>query len=234
MYAWRNVIKPPLSEYASLIADGNKGFAFSRWGDGEWISLLGGIGPANCDGHRYFPDMGRELAGVLAANPPYITAMQHLALHRMRPRIANFLRRHGLESRPWHDADVFHRAAIDGKLSPLLDALRLRRGVVVGPAHMKDTVPALLGWNRYVPVPATDCYLQLDTITAAVLDECRACIKQHGEAVVSLSCSMPAELVLDRVWRAIGGSNVYVIDFGSLWDPYCGVCSRSYMRQRRA
>ena len=31
-------------------------YSFSRWGDGEWLCLLGAKG-MNCDKHQYFPEL---------------------------------------------------------------------------------------------------------------------------------------------------------------------------------
>jgi len=57
----------PLSYFTDKLNDGEP-FTFSRWGDGEWRSVLYCKGQ-NCDGHQFFPLMRRELRNVLRAKP---------------------------------------------------------------------------------------------------------------------------------------------------------------------
>jgi hypothetical protein len=92
-------------------------FAFSRWGDGEWKSVLGQHKPGkhNCDGHRFFPPMGKELGQVLRSKPEYLLGLQSLALKLLRPEINKFLQQHGLQELTWYDADVFHDASIKAR-----------------------------------------------------------------------------------------------------------------------
>ena len=50
--------------------------------------------------------------------------------------------------------------------------------------------------------------------------------------LISLSASMPAEILCDKLYDRIGKQHT-IIDFGSLWDPLVGVNSRSYMKNKK-
>jgi len=54
----------------------------------------------------------------------------------------------------------------------------------------------------------------------------------NNPVLISLSASMPAEILLDWLYRDYGKKHT-IIDFGSLWDQLVGVKSRSYMRNKK-
>lgn len=197
-------------------------FTFSRWGDGEWRSVLGIGTGANCDGHRYFATMGQELGAVLERRPKYLLGMQQLALKIYGGKISTWLTQHKLLGLQWQDADVFHKASIHGQLDQLLTALKRRKLLLVGPAHLKK---AKLGHWRHVDVPPRDAYLVRDRI----LKDVSALAENETSLVISLSAGMPAELLLDALYERFGDRHT-LVDFGSLWDPLSGVKSRSYMK----
>jgi hypothetical protein len=184
-------------------------FAFSRWGDGEWKSVLGQHKPGkhNCDGHRFFPPMGKSLA-----------------LKLLRPEINKFLQQHGLQELTWYDADVFHDASIKGKLEQVLAPLQERTVIVVGPDHLKRLKPVHIPYAQFIDVPPRNAYLSKTRIVRDI----RAALEKHRHALISLSAGMPTELIIDELWPLARQHGHTLIDFGSLWDPLAGVQSRSY------
>jgi hypothetical protein len=55
---------------------------------------------------------------------------------------------------------------------------------------------------------------------------------QQDPLLISLSASMPAELLCDALFKRFGNKHT-IIDFGSVWDPLVGRLSRSYMRAKK-
>lgn len=207
-------------------------FAFSKWGDGEWRSVLGVTTGANCDGHQYFAQMGQELRAVLQAftqQPQYDLAMQPLSIQLFQQRIERFLADNQLQHLRWHDADLFHWAISHpgqyDSFRRFLDALRHRQLVVVGPPHLQEPLKELLSYREFVQVPLRDAYIYLNDIVKRILAAIARCTEPP---LVSVSCGMPAEILIHRIWDR--ASLFSMIDMGSVWDPYCGVKSRSYMR----
>lgn len=221
------IVDTPIEWYIDLIRTGTP-FAFSRWGDGEWSAVLELDDGANCDGHRYFPEMGAELRAILRRRPPYLMTIQSLAVRLHGDRIAEFLRDAGLHDLVWHDSDVFHRAATTTMFHELIHALRQRAVVIVGPGFLRSPLRSLVGYRSFVEVPERDCYL----VTKNTIRETVEVLLNVSEpSVVCLSCSMAAEIVLDQLHQVRGDQDT-IIDLGSIWDPYAGVLSRSYMRER--
>lgn len=199
-------------------------FTFARWGDGEWRAVLGTTRGANCDRHPFFPEMGDELRQVLRDQPDYLMGMQPLAARMFEDKIRRWLDNNKLVF-DWVDGDVLHRAAGNGRLGKFIHALQGRRVVMVGPDHLKR-INRLVPYDCFVDVPPRNAYLAKEKIVRGI----RSAVEAADEpAVVSVSASMPAEIILHELYRPLGRRHT-LFDAGSLWDQYVGVKSRKYMR----
>lgn len=214
----------PLSEIVSLIAS-REPFSFSRWGDGEWTALLGlDPGGENCDGHPYYPELGLELRRVLRRRPRYRLGMQPLSmrLKHLKRAVPRWLNRVGAGDLVWHNADVFHQALIKDEIWPLIQILKTREIILVGPAHIRP-IGRWFPVKHFVEVPSKTAFLKLEDTVEAVKS-----LAQSDE-LISVSMGPPAKIAVDQLSRAL--PRCTSIDFGSVWDPFCGVKSRTYMRR---
>src|SRR5690242_11094716 len=102
----------------------NEPFTFTRWGDGEWSSVLA-LEPdtrVNTDGHNYFQDMGIALSEILINRPEYYLGMQRFAREERFPKqIGEFLDANKLNDLNWINADIWHHASIKGYFEKFLD-----------------------------------------------------------------------------------------------------------------
>lgn len=219
-----NIEPTELSEFIDNIRN-HKPFSFSRWGDGEWNSVLGRKTGQNCDGHMYYPQMGDDLKQVLINRPTYRLGMQPFAVRQFGDRITEWLIRYGLENLPWCNADVFHRASIQKTLTSVIVELQRTKLIVVGPDNLKRLKP-ILPYKKFVDVPPRNAYLSMERIMRDVLS---AVDGLHEHATVSISAGMPAKLLINELHTRLKGQHT-LIDFGSVWDPFVGVTSRKYMR----
>jgi len=222
--------KLKLSTALRKIKCGEDPFTFSRWGDGEWRAVLrqNKKGGQNCDGHKFFPKMGVDLADVLIGRPKYMLGMQNFSMRVYGKSIQRFLERNNLTDLRWYTSDVFHHGAIYDGMQDILDAVNTRKVLIVGPPHMKKLRKNGLKYWEFVEVPPKNNYLVLDETYRAIM------AKVEGEKeplLISLSASMPAEILADRLHARIGKQHT-IIDFGSLWDPLVGVQSRTYMKNK--
>lgn len=216
-------------DYAAVVESIRRGdrVVFSRWGDGEWSSLLGKVHGVNCDGVRYTRRLAESLSLVLEGRPPYTLALQGLARRQFGPELEAWLGERGLGSLAWADADIFYRASRRTHLRELFDALHTRRTVVVGPTHLRQ-LAARFPVCAFVEVPTQTAFEDRERI----IQETHAAMVTHKPDLVSLSAGPAAKVILDRLVREEekrGTPGPSIIDFGSVWDPYCGVLSRKYM-----
>jgi hypothetical protein len=183
-------------------------YSFSRWGDGEWLCLLGAKG-MNCDKHQYFPELREALRRVLESSPKYILGLQNHAKKSMGNAIDDTTSLFNLE---WVASDIFHNASINGELPLLIDALKGRNVVLVGAKHLKG----FNGWE-FIEVPSVDCWLNYEE----TLKELEQTITKDD--VVLFCASMMSNVLIDKL-----NGKATLIDVGSVFDPYVGVKSRTY------
>lgn len=193
-------------------------FALSRWGDGEWTCLLGGRGQT-CDGQAYTPQLREDLAAVLEARPSYELGLQGLARRTMSPAIQAWLDARGLAP-AWVDADVFAHASVAGELAPFCAALATRLVVLVGPGYLSRL--RLFRVSLHIVVPETNCHDQVETLVA----DTRALLEGLCDPVVLMSAGPTANVLVHRLWTE--DPRRTLIDVGSLWEPYLGLCTRRY------
>ena len=176
-------------------------FSFSRFGDGEFACMLGKKG-ANCDGHEYYPDLGKAL------NKAWDEPRGIIGTQRYGQAIYPQFTHTGI------DADILHKASIGEELGEFCMNLRHTDLIIVGPKHIEG----LMVWREFIEVPERNAWLQHDQI----LEQLRNMIQKWD--VVLYCCGMMAEVL---IWE-LYDKKIIQIDCGSVFDPYCGVKSRNY------
>ena len=200
-------------------------FTLTRWGDGEWHAVFGRKHGHNCSGQDYVPKLGKHLRRVLRQRPTYLLELKKWE-KVFGDRVDTWLLDEGLDSLDWIAPDILHRASAKGRLAPVIAALQEAPDfLVIGPAHLR-AAQGTLGFRRMIEVPSTNAFSALDFLRAQAFTV--AATLPRG-AVISVSASMAANILVDDLYRRFG-SDLIIIDTGSLWDPYAGVLSRSYMR----
>lgn len=215
-----DVFNPGIKWYADKINDGER-FSFVRYGNGEWDLVLG-RGTRTGSGSQVFSDDLREAMRATLAQPregAYYTGMQstsYLTRKGLLGPAEGWLASSGVKRR-WHNADVFHKASKHKRLYPLIEALRQQRVVIVGPPWLMQLTLA----SVFVPVRKHNCWQDVDKIEGE--------LRGLSDVVVSFSAGPAAKVLIHRLHPVIGDS-CWLLDLGSLWDPYCGKQSRSYHR----
>lgn len=217
------IANPGLQHYVDRINNRDL-FSFSRWGDGEWRAAMfkRTRNHVNCDKHPFYPAMNSQLAAVLRSQPEYEMGIQGLALKCYGGDIRRFIRANCPDI-AWFEADVFHKASAKGRIRPLLEAVRRIPLLVVGPAYLKSG-HNLLQFSNFVEVPPRHCFLRLDAIYDNTLIAAKSLPTPF---LCAISASMPAEILLDRLYPHLKDS-AFLIDFGSLYDPFVGNNTRKY------
>jgi len=182
-----------------------KNFKFARYGDGEFNAIFGKKGH-NCDGHEYFPDLGAKLKQSF--NKRIITGIQPLAL--TLPYKNEVLKL--VEGCNLVNADVLHNASIDGQLYKLIEAMRDRDVICVGPAHL---IPL---FDQMIIIKEKNCWLDHER----TIESIRMMIEPNK--VVLLCASMMSEVLI----KHFEYEPITMIDCGSVFDPYVNVNSRTY------
>jgi hypothetical protein len=213
-----NIQTPGLQFYVDKLRNGER-FSFTRYGNGEWDCILGLYYRTRSGSQRFSPDLQAALAKTLlehrgGSSYPAIQSTGYLERLGLMPKAERWLAENRLDF-DWHGGEVFHYASRKGQFYPFVEALRMHRVVVVGPAHLMSLPFATV----FVPVRKNDCWQDVKTIEREV--------RRYNNAVVLFSAGPTAKVLIHRLYPEIGGS-CWLLDMGSLWDPYCGVNSRKY------
>ena len=193
-----------------------EGFSFSRWGDGEWNCVFKKQG-CNCDGHRYYESLAERLRDVLYREPKYYMGIQPLAMKLDGDNINRFLERNNINV-SWCNSDIIHDASIAHKLYMLYEAVENKSYVKVSSF---DGPFSIL-------IPKRNCWLAYEYIKSAVIEWIFWHIEDNP--IIMLSCGMMAEVLIDDLWEMFG-TDITVLDMGSVFDPYCGLSTRKYHKQ---
>jgi hypothetical protein len=173
--------------------------------------------------------MGVDLRAVLNRKPTYLLGMQNFSMRLYGNPIQNFLATNNLTDLRWFNADVFHYGAIHGHRKEIVDTVKARKLLIVGPPHLKSLNKSGLKYWDYVGVAPRNCYTNLRDTFREVVAKVEG---QKDRLLISVSASIPAEILIDMLYMRFGGEHT-IIDFGSLWDPLVGKLSRSYMKVQK-
>jgi len=197
-------------------------FAFARYGNGEWGGIFG-TAKRTGTGSQDLTDPKLRKCLQLSITEHYEEERYFLALQSLP-----YLKRCGLltgieewtsTNAPgceWHNGEVFPRASKNGILAPFVRELRNHRVVVVGPSHLRK----LPFYDHFVEVPRIDGFSAYKQTLKEVKNNCK-------DVVILFSAGPMAKCLIHQTWSAANRYS-YLIDTGSLWDPYCGVHQRGY------
>jgi len=220
-----DIFTPGLDWYANKIYKGEQ-FSFVRYGNGEWDCILGTKDRTGSGSQKLnIPALKKGLQRILLDihNENYYLGMQslsYLSRERLLPKIECWLQQSNLSIK-WHSGEVFHRASRARKLVPLIKQLWKHPVTIVGPKWLSRLPFA----KAFIEVIPKDCWKDVDAI------EKRLQTISAG-TIISFSAGPTAKVLIHRLFPILG-KTCWLIDFGSLWDPYCGVFSRTYHRHLR-
>lgn len=189
-------------------------FTFSRWGDGEWLVVLG-LKP----GSRFdLPKQREELNRILKSQPKYLMGMQGLALRLMGEQIGTYLDEHTPDIR-WMNAEVFHDASMTMDFSFWDSFKKFPHNLMVAPKHIKKI------WSNTMEIPEQNCWDKTEEIEEQISQY----IEQYPHVTVGFCAGWGANIWIDDLHHKFPQHSY--VDFGAVLDPLCGVLSRKYMRR---
>jgi len=219
-----NIEHNSLQHYIDLLKTDQK-FSFTRWGDGEWDCFFGDR-TENCDHHTYFPDLAKGLheaidnpKGYFLATWPHGDPMMRQNWPHIQARLQNS------DSKNWIDASIWENAAMAGELDGLVDQLEQMNFIIISESS-KRTLP--LKYTDYIDIPQTNCFLDKERIKL----EMRKMVNKYKNPVFGLSASMATNVIIDELYTELG-DKCWMLDFGSIWEPFLEnpVHSRSYHKR---
>jgi hypothetical protein len=198
-------------------------FAYLRYGDGEWLSILGRTGRNN-DGHDFFPEtLGRELrrsleygAQLWPRNDRYYMGLNALVL---QVPIRRYLIENEIAYRAhWVSDNLFALGYRDFSTRRFLEAVKCFAGPKTL-AGNRALAPVATGLGcRHVIVPRIDCYLEMKRL--------RQESRFVGPGLLLCCAGMASECLIARLHRE--NPHGSYVDCGHIFDALTGNLSRDY------
>lgn len=200
-------------------------FSFARYGDGEWLTILGEYGRKNSNGCTFTPALADDLRLALARNQGYMYSTLTVAHHNLGRRIDGYCQKNKIGIK-WYKGDVLLNKLLKGLLWPVVEQMRQKRVLYVGPYHCRQLNEHFFNYIHYIQPPPQNAHQVKDKLITSIL---RA-VQAHKIEVIGYSSGLAAKVFIDEVYRLTSGE-VTQIDFGSMWDGFFKIPSRSYIRK---
>lgn len=214
-----SIVTPYL--FGDFLADIRPGFAFARYGDGEWNLILGRPWREGLS-EEFTPDLCDAMRATLLEYNGVKLGMQSANYLRKRELFEpaqQWLIENSLADLQWYAADVMHHASARGELQKLVKAIRQYDVVLIGPEYL-GALPFI---SKHIVIPSVYVWSHREKVF------------KHADALrdcVVLVSAGPLGKVLTHRLHGLG-RGCCIIDTGSVLDPYCGVRSRGYMRDKK-
>ena len=221
-----DLIRRDLSHYVAKLRK-RKSFGLARYGDGEWLTIFGEYGRKNSNGCTFTKELAEDLICGIEKEHKYDYGMLRISYRKMRSVIEMWLEERVIDTE-WVLGDFILRANIDGELYPLIEQLRNRKILYVGPRHCRDLHPDFFEIAAFVELPPTDAHLEKTRIE----QEMFTALDRQDIDFIGFSSGLAGKVFMSDVWEYTN-DEVPFLDFGSSWDGYFGVQSRSYIRRGR-
>lgn len=239
-------VKPlPLNWFVNQLKS-NEPFTFARYGDGEWLTILGFYGMSNSNGCTFTKALSGDMRVALKYQNPYHHAILKIA-RRERPVpyggsqhpygasvIDKWLRENDV-TLDWHDGDVLLEESLKGKLFPLVEQIREKRVLYVGNKRLRGINMRGVGFFPYIfyiEPPSKDTHEVIDD----VLYDIYKAIRKNKIDFIGWSSGLAGKVMIDEVYMR--HPEITQIDFGSMFDGYFRAMphvsplgSRSYIRK---
>lgn len=224
----------------------NRPFTFARYGDGEWLTILGYYGLHNSNGCTFTKELSDDMRNVLYQQRPYHHAILKIARRERKltykgmeyqygaSAIQRFLDDNAIRL-PWYDGDVLLEESLKGKLFPLIEQVREKRVLYVGNHRLRGINMRGKGFFQYISYiepPPRDTHRVMGDILYDIFRE----IRKNNIDFVGWSSGLAAKVMIDEVNARYPG--ITQIDFGSMFDGYFRpmenvnpLGSRSYIRK---
>jgi hypothetical protein len=217
-----DVFSPGLQYYVDKLNAGEV-YTFVRLGDGEWSAITqkrsrtySGSQTLN---HQSLQRGMMKVVAQAPNDPRYILSLRQTSF---RENIKLWLAENVPAHVRFHDSTVLYKASKKGLLYPWIEALRNLDVpiVVIGPERHKGLNKKVVPIARHVMIPGKNCWAQRERIIAEAL-------QNRNPACYLLSAGPAAKVFCWSLFQRVGQRS-WILDVGSLFDPYVGKRTRTY------
>jgi hypothetical protein len=220
------IIKLPAEHYLQLIKD-NKPFSLSRFGDGDALCMQLATHwlKENCDGSKFLPELIEPMKQIFRNQYPYYHCLLDCSFDLNGQHFRNFLEQ-TCPDMDFYDGEIWQHLSFSGRITELITAMAKHKPCFIGGEHIKR-ISSMKGLDEHaiMVIPNRDAFLSFHSI----YDEIMRLHDDNGIRFFAFSAGYSTKPLIDTLFPYIGNDS-FLIDFGSVFDPYCGVLSRDGMK----
>lgn len=222
----KEIINLPVEHYLQLIKD-NKPFSFSRFGDGEVLCINNPNYFINRQYDNWIFECGDKLKKILTNNYNYYHCFLYGTFWERGPHRGNDFINYldeNCSNMDFYDGEIWSELSFNKGIVNITDAINSYNPVFIGGKHLDNMkyVEGITNMNL-IEVDDLNAYDNYDFIYNEIIKNFN-----EGNRMFCFSASIVGKILIDDLFPIIG-DKAFMIDFGSLWDPYCGKLSRSNM-----
>ena len=218
------IINLPAEHYLEMIRN-NKPFQLSRFGDGEVICMnfANHHLKQNCDGSKYLQGIKKPMRQIFINNYDYYHCLLDCTFDENGQEFKKFIDKN-CPNMSFYNGEIWQHLSFDGRITELMEAISPHNPVFVGGRHIRNVVHMKGISNATVyEIASKDSFLDLKRI----LDDIRYHHSQ-GKRMFLFSAGFTTKIVIDILYKEFK-DDTFLIDMGSVFDPYCGKLSREGM-----
>lgn len=220
-----DVIKYPVEYYLEKFTK-REPFQFARYGDGEVLCMFHNDMKANCDGSKFLPQLTQPMKQIFINQFPYYHCLLRCSFDLNGTKFKEFIE----ETCPdlqFYDGEIWQELSFGGRIEELTKAVSLHENpIFIGGSHFQNIhlVKGFVNAPYHLQIPDVDSFLSIDEI----MDEIANLITD-GHRTFLFSAGYTTKIIIDELYPYVK-DDVFLVDVGSVFDPYCGKLSRSGMR----
>lgn len=221
----KEIINYPAEHYLELIRE-NIPFQLSRFGDGEVIAMKFKEHPLrqNCDGSAFLPELVQPLKQIFINNYNYYHCVLDCTFNENGEQFKQFIEE-TCPNMQFYNGEIWQHLSFDGRIRELIDAISPYNPCFVGGKHIRK-VQYMMGIDNIMVIetPSRDSFKEFNRI-------CDDIMKLHFEGcrMFLFAAGYTSKILIDTMFPYMG-HDTFLIDCGSLFDPYCNKFSRDGMK----
>jgi len=138
-----------------------------------------------------------------------------------------WMKKYNLWNIDWVESTVFKGASNNGTLFPFIEELRKHKIIVIGPSFLK-----LLSKRVFKYIDFIEIHPKIGWNDSSIPKQILSCKQKYGNDILyAFSAGIGSCLSICNLHRSMNEN--FLIDFGSVWDNFCGRLSRGYMKPLR-
>lgn len=219
------IIKLPVEYYLDMIRN-NEPFQLSRFGDGEVIcmQLANCKLKSNCDGSKFLTELIMPMRQIFKNNYDYFHCLLDCSFDINGKEFIEFID-NTCPDMQLFDGEIWQYLSFNGRIRELIDAINPYMPCFIGGKHI-EKVKHMKGLDRmrYIQAPDKDSFYDFDRLF-------NECMNMHmaGCRMFLFSCGYTTKPLIDTLFPYLGQDS-FLIDVGSLFDPFVGKLSRDGMK----